>query len=83
MAGSKFPFAFPLQPPAVVPALPCGVGMMAPAAGLPFDVYRFTDDKPPLPGEEDGTFPCSKCDKVFTKKSSLARHKFDHSGEYS
>ena len=47
-----------------------------------FDVYRFTDDKSPLSGgEEDGTFPCSKCDKVFTKKSSLARHKFDHSGE--
>ena len=76
MAGSKFPFAFPspssMMPPVVPPMNALGA----------FDVYRFTDDKSPLSGEEDGTFPCSKCDKVFTKKSSLARHKFDHSGEF-
>ena len=82
MAGSKFPFVFPGQPSpaaAIMPPLPPPV-----AAFGSFDVYRFTDDvnKSPLSaGEEDGTFPCPKCDKVFTKKSSLARHKFDHSGE--
>ena len=33
--------------------------------------------------EEEGNFVCDqeRCEKTFSKKSSLARHKFEHSGE--
>jgi len=33
--------------------------------------------------DESGQFPCGKCEKVFNKQSSLARHRYEHSGEYS
>lgn len=29
----------------------------------------------------DGMYACDQCDKVFGKQSSLARHKYEHSGE--
>ncbi|PAV91057.1 hypothetical protein WR25_01265 [Diploscapter pachys] len=29
----------------------------------------------------DGLFPCDQCDKMFGKQSSLARHKYEHSGQ--
>lgn len=29
----------------------------------------------------EGQFTCQFCHKAFTKKSSLARHKYEHSGE--
>jgi uncharacterized C2H2 Zn-finger protein len=33
-------------------------------------------------GEEaTGVFNCDQCDKTFTKKSSITRHKYEHSGE--
>lgn len=31
--------------------------------------------------EIEGQFSCQYCDKAFTKQSSLARHKYEHSGE--
>ncbi|KAF6018720.1 hypothetical protein EB796_022973 [Bugula neritina] len=31
--------------------------------------------------DESGQFPCGKCEKVFNKQSSLARHRYEHSGE--
>ncbi|XP_044731532.1 zinc finger E-box-binding homeobox 1-like [Chrysoperla carnea] len=31
--------------------------------------------------EVEGKFVCSHCDKVFSKQSSLARHKYEHSGQ--
>lgn len=31
--------------------------------------------------EGDGQFVCDQCDKAFNKQSSLARHKYEHSGE--
>ncbi|CAB3406036.1 unnamed protein product [Caenorhabditis bovis] len=31
--------------------------------------------------EEEGLFTCDQCDKVFGKQSSLARHKYEHSGQ--
>lgn len=31
--------------------------------------------------EPEGQFVCKQCDKVFSKQSSLARHKFEHSGQ--
>lgn len=31
--------------------------------------------------EEDGQFVCDQCDKAFSKQSSLARHKYEHSGK--
>lgn len=33
-------------------------------------------------GEIEGQFSCDQCDKAFTKQSSLARHKYEHSGKY-
>ncbi|XP_013775289.1 zinc finger protein 1-like isoform X2 [Limulus polyphemus] len=30
---------------------------------------------------EEGLFGCDECDKVFNKQSSLARHKYEHSGQ--
>ncbi|KAK8725555.1 hypothetical protein OTU49_010618 [Cherax quadricarinatus] len=33
--------------------------------------------------EEGGIFQCDQCDKSFNKQSSLARHKYEHSGEAS
>lgn len=32
--------------------------------------------------EGEGQFICDECDKAFNKQSSLARHKYEHSGEY-
>ena len=31
--------------------------------------------------EERGVFNCDQCDKTFTKKSSITRHKYEHSGK--
>ncbi|XP_066248929.1 zinc finger E-box-binding homeobox protein zag-1 isoform X2 [Euwallacea similis] len=31
--------------------------------------------------EMDGQFQCDQCDKAFSKQSSLARHKYEHSGQ--
>ncbi|KAJ8980222.1 hypothetical protein NQ317_010219 [Molorchus minor] len=32
-------------------------------------------------GEIEGQFTCDQCDKSFSKQSSLARHKYEHSGQ--
>lgn len=34
-------------------------------------------------GEPGGLFSCDQCDKTFSKQSSLARHKYEHSGQVS
>nr|XP_024215380.1 zinc finger protein 1 isoform X2 [Halyomorpha halys] len=34
-----------------------------------------------LDSEPDGQFACDQCDKTFAKHSSLARHKYEHSGQ--
>ena len=36
-------------------------------------------------GEEGpgGIYSCDQCDKTFTKKSSITRHKYEHSGTYT
>lgn len=31
--------------------------------------------------EIEGQFSCEYCDKAFSKQSSLARHRYEHSGE--
>ncbi|VDO49342.1 unnamed protein product [Brugia timori] len=31
--------------------------------------------------DEDGLYACDQCDKMFGKQSSLARHKYEHSGQ--
>lgn len=33
-------------------------------------------------GEIEGQFSCDQCDKAFSKQSSLARHKYEHSGKF-
>lgn len=38
--------------------------------------------RPKQPEEsQDGQFLCDQCDKAFNKQSSLARHKYEHSGQ--
>lgn len=34
------------------------------------------------PEEVEGQYTCDQCDKGFSKQSSLARHKYEHSGEF-
>ncbi|GLH08131.1 Zinc finger protein 1 [Gryllus bimaculatus] len=36
---------------------------------------------PSLDGEPEGQYTCDQCDKAFSKQSSLARHKYEHSGQ--
>ena len=31
---------------------------------------------------DEGTYACDQCNKVFSKQSSLARHKYEHSGKF-
>lgn len=35
----------------------------------------------PLDQNQEGNFTCDQCDKTFSKQSSLARHKYEHSGK--
>jgi len=35
----------------------------------------------PPASEDGGPFSCDKCDKGFAKQSSLARHRYEHTGE--
>lgn len=35
----------------------------------------------PTENEVEGQFICDQCDKAFSKQSSLARHKYEHSGK--
>lgn len=47
--------------------------------GIPKRLYASSDIKEP-PNSE-GMYVCDLCDKAFHKQSSLARHKYEHSGE--
>ncbi|XP_015431653.1 PREDICTED: zinc finger protein 1 [Dufourea novaeangliae] len=38
-------------------------------------------EAPPAAEVEQGVFFCDRCDKTFSKHSSLARHKYEHSGQ--
>lgn len=54
------------------------------------DIYRYQEDLETSGSagsggattDEEGRFTCEKCDKTFTKQSSLSRHKYEHSGKY-
>ena len=66
------------------------------SSNLPIDVYRFggeevcfdNDTSTSSAGkgggekfDEEGNYSCEKCNKTFTKRSSLSRHKYEHSGK--
>ncbi|KAG7212985.1 hypothetical protein KM043_002325 [Ampulex compressa] len=38
-------------------------------------------EAPPVTEAEQGVYFCDRCDKTFSKHSSLARHKYEHSGQ--
>ncbi|XP_076628253.1 Zn finger homeodomain 1 [Colletes latitarsis] len=38
-------------------------------------------EAPPAADIEQGVYFCDRCDKTFSKHSSLARHKYEHSGQ--
>ncbi len=65
----KYPAAFPFGPQALSAAFP----------SLKNNVYPFEEDVD-VTSEEDGLFSCNRCDKTFAKRSSLTRHKYEHSG---
>ena len=44
------------------------------------DVAKTAVKKPDEQEEQTGVFNCDQCDKTFTKKSSITRHKYEHSG---
>ena len=58
------------------------------SSSRPLDIYRFQEDLETSGSagsggattDEEGRFTCEKCDKTFTKQSSLSRHKYEHSG---
>ncbi|KAK3910055.1 Zinc finger E-box-binding homeobox protein zag-1 [Frankliniella fusca] len=59
---------------------PLSLGMAGALA--PLLAHGFPDGSPgALDNEPEGQFVCKQCDKVFSKQSSLARHKFEHSGQ--
>lgn len=39
------------------------------------------DDNVTIRGLGDNSYVCDQCDKSFSKQSSLARHKYEHSGK--
>ena len=45
------------------------------------DVAKTQVKKPEEQEEQTGVFNCDQCDKTFTKKSSITRHKYEHSGK--
>ena len=66
------------------------------SSNLPIDVYRFggeevcfdNDTSTSSAGkgggekfDEEGNYSCEKCNKTFTKRSSLSRHRYEHSGK--
>ena len=70
----KFPVGFPFAAAAAAAAngFPTMVPPMSTAAAAASESES----------EDSGQlFPCDQCDKTFTKRSSLQRHKYDHSGE--
>ena len=64
------------------------------SSNLPMDVYRFGEEVYDTNHDtnvgkvgvsekfdEEGNYSCEKCNKTFTKRSSLSRHKYEHSGK--
>jgi len=56
------------------------------------DIYRFGEEVYNVDNDtvgkgggekfdEEGNYSCEKCSKTFTKRSSLSRHKYEHSGK--
>lgn len=41
------------------------------------------DPAPQTETEQEGLYFCNQCDKTFSKHSSLARHKYEHSGKFA
>lgn len=52
------------------------------AALMPPKPKRLKADTHGHAGDPDLPFVCDQCDKAFAKQSSLARHKYEHSGEF-
>ena len=78
----------------VTSSVASSVAMAAAASGNlpklgPLDIYRFQEELETSGSagsggattDEEGKFACEKCDKTFTKQSSLSRHKYEHSGK--
>ena len=56
---------------------PTGLNPLFPGMLNSSDIYRFQDTE----SEDEGHFPCTKCEKTFSKKSSFTRHLLEHTGK--
>ncbi|XP_014221314.1 zinc finger E-box-binding homeobox protein zag-1 isoform X1 [Trichogramma pretiosum] len=46
------------------------------------DIETIDNTEPPAQEtDQEGVYFCNQCDKTFSKQSSLARHKYEHSGQ--
>ena len=46
------------------------------------DLTEGNPGTPGAPGGNQTIYTCDQCDKTFTKKSSITRHKYEHSGKF-
>ena len=80
--GASPAAAFPFLPQGFPGASAASAASAASFSGLKGGLYSAFEEDVDVVSEEDGQFACNinKCDKTFSKRSSLARHKYEHSG---
>ncbi|XP_058790874.1 zinc finger protein 1 isoform X2 [Phymastichus coffea] len=63
--------------------MPVEVIIKSPSPIIPTknEEIRIADSTPHTGTEQEGLHFCNQCDKTFSKHSSLARHKYEHSGQ--
>ncbi|KAJ8672499.1 hypothetical protein QAD02_003758 [Eretmocerus hayati] len=70
-----------MKQPVILPGIV--IKAISPVAEVKNDVeLRINSDSTPqMETEQEGLYFCNQCDKTFSKHSSLARHKYEHSGQ--
>ncbi|XP_022189022.2 zinc finger protein 1 isoform X2 [Nilaparvata lugens] len=54
---------------------------MSSGGGTAAGAKRKSSNVDSTPAEQEGQFTCDQCDRAFSKHSSLARHRYEHSGQ--
>ena len=73
----------PVLPPLPPPPCPLEVQLPTQPVEPHFGPRKVSSDAKQvgLTQANNGVYACDQCDKTFTKKSSITRHKYEHSGE--